>query len=58
LEAKASIRLPDSPFQFFIDNPYLIAYEMLNGLDKKFITSNITATYKLTKQFDVMLRSG
>jgi TonB-linked SusC/RagA family outer membrane protein len=46
------------PFSSFIDNPYLIAYEMLNGLDKKFINGNVTATYNLTKQFDIMLRSG
>ncbi|MCY0969950.1 SusC/RagA family TonB-linked outer membrane protein [Chryseobacterium wangxinyae] len=46
------------PFSSFIDNPYLIAYEMLNGLDKKFITGNVTATYKFAKNFDVMLRSG
>ena len=31
---------------------------MLNGVDKKFITGNLTATYSFNKNFDVMLRSG
>ncbi|MCE3075714.1 SusC/RagA family TonB-linked outer membrane protein [Chryseobacterium gwangjuense] len=46
------------PFSSFIDNPYLIAYEMLNGVDKNFITGNVNLNYKITKNFDVMLRSG
>jgi len=46
------------PFSSFIDNPYLIAYEMLNGVEKKLITGNITANYQFTKDFNVMLRSG
>lgn len=46
------------PFSSFIDNPYLIAYKMLNGVDKKLITGNIIANYQFTKDFNVMLRSG
>lgn len=46
------------PFSSFIDNPYLIAYKMLNGVQKKLITGNITANYQFTKDFNVMLRSG
>lgn len=46
------------PFSSFIDNPYLIAYEMLNGVDKNFITGNVNLSYKITKNFDVMVRSG
>jgi len=46
------------PFSSFIDNPYLIAYKMLNGVDKKLITGNVTADYQFTKDFKVMLRSG
>jgi TonB-linked SusC/RagA family outer membrane protein len=46
------------PFSSFIDNPYMIAYEMLNGVDKNFITGNVNLNYKITKNFDVMLRSG
>ncbi len=46
------------PFSSFIDNPYLIAYEMLNGVDKNFITGNVNLNYKIAKNFDVMVRSG
>ena len=46
------------PFSTFIDNPYLIAYEMLNGVDKKLITGNVTATYNFNKNLELMLRSG
>ncbi|MDR6516604.1 SusC/RagA family TonB-linked outer membrane protein [Chryseobacterium camelliae] len=46
------------PFSSYIDNPYLIAYEMLNGVDKHFITGNVNLNYKFTKNFEVMLRSG
>lgn len=46
------------PFSSFIDNPYMIAYEMLNGVEKNFITGNVNLNYKITKNFDVMLRSG
>ncbi|QCX52451.1 SusC/RagA family TonB-linked outer membrane protein [Elizabethkingia sp. JS20170427COW] len=46
------------PFSTYIDNPYLIAYEMLNGVKKKMITGNITADYKFNKQWSLTLRSG
>lgn len=46
------------PFSAFIDNPYLIAYEMLNGMNKNVITGNVNLNYRFAKNFDVMLRSG
>lgn len=46
------------PFSSFIDNPYLIAYEMLNGVDKNFLTGNVNLNYKITKNLEVMVRSG
>ncbi|MBW8361426.1 MAG: SusC/RagA family TonB-linked outer membrane protein [Kaistella sp.] len=46
------------PFSSFIDNPYLIAYEMLNGVDKRAINGNITLDYKFNNNFSAMLRSG
>lgn len=46
------------PFSSYIDNPYMIAYEMLNGVRKKTITGNITADYQFNKNFSLMLRSG
>lgn len=46
------------PFSSYIDNPYLIAYEMLNGVDRKMITGNITLDYQFNKNFSMMFRSG
>lgn len=46
------------PFSSFIDNPYLIAYEMLNGVDKKVINGGVTVDYQFNKNFSAMLRSG
>lgn len=46
------------PFSSYIDNPYLIAYEMLNGVDKRMITGIVTADYQFSKNFSIMLRSG
>jgi len=46
------------PFSSFIDNPYLIAYEMTNSINSNNIVGNLAATYQVSKKFDVMLRSG
>ena len=46
------------PFSSYIDNPYMIAYQMLNGVAKKMVTGNVTGTYDFNKNFSVMLRSG
>lgn len=46
------------PFSSFIDNPYLIAYEMLNGVDRRLITGNVSFDYQFNTNFGVMLRSG
>lgn len=46
------------PFSSYIDNPYLIAYEMTNSLNKKNITGNISLNYQINKHFDVLVRSG
>ncbi|WP_083610298.1 SusC/RagA family TonB-linked outer membrane protein [Pontibacter flavimaris] len=46
------------PFSSYIDNPYLIAYEMLNGVDSYNTTGNITASYELSPKFDLMVRAA
>ncbi len=46
------------PFSSFIDNPYLIAYEMTNSIKSNNVVGTISATYEFSKHFDVMLRSG
>lgn len=46
------------PFSSYIDNPYLIAYEMTNAINKNNMLGGITLNYEFNKNFDVMLRSG
>ncbi|MGL6127790.1 SusC/RagA family TonB-linked outer membrane protein [Chryseobacterium artocarpi] len=46
------------PFSSYIDNPYLIAYENLNGTNKKTITGNINISYQLAKNLDVVYKTG
>lgn len=46
------------PFSSYIDNPYLIAYENLNGTNKKTITGNINISYQLAKNLDVAYKTG
>lgn len=46
------------PFSGFIDNPFLIAYEMTNAISSNNIIGSIAATYDISKKFDIMLRSG
>ncbi|KAA9340732.1 SusC/RagA family TonB-linked outer membrane protein [Adhaeribacter soli] len=46
------------PFSSFIDNPYLIAYEMTNGLNNYSTVGNLAATYQILPKLDLMVRSG
>lgn len=46
------------PFSSYIDNPYLIAYEMLNGVDTYNTTGNISANYQFSPKFDLMVRAA
>ncbi len=46
------------PFSGFIDNPFLIAHEMTNAINSNNVVGSISATYDISKKFDIMLRSG
>jgi TonB-linked SusC/RagA family outer membrane protein len=46
------------PFSSFIDNPFLIAYEMTNAVKNNNVVGSISATYEISKKFDIMVRSG
>jgi hypothetical protein len=46
------------PFSSFIDNPYLIAYEMTNGMNSHGVVGTLSATYEISKKLNVMVRSG
>lgn len=40
------------------DNPYLIAYEKLNGIQQNTINGSLTANYKITNDLKLILRVG
>ncbi|GAB3823568.1 hypothetical protein GCM10028895_30680 [Pontibacter rugosus] len=46
------------PFSSFIDNPYVIAYEMTNSVDNYSTVGNLSATYEVSPKFELMVRSG
>lgn len=46
------------PFSSFIDNPYLIAYEMLNGVRSNQIVGTLSAGYTISPKFELILRTG
>jgi TonB-linked SusC/RagA family outer membrane protein len=46
------------PFSSYIDNPYVIAYEMTNALNNYSTIGNISATYELSPKLEAMVRSG
>lgn len=46
------------PFSSFIDNPFLIAYEMTNSVNNHSFVGNLSATYQITKNLDVLVRSA
>lgn len=46
------------PFSSFIDNPYLITYEMTNSMRSNAIVGTLSGMYEFSKKFDLMVRSG
>ena len=40
------------------DNPYLISYEMLNKSSRNGVTGNISATYSITDELNIMVRTA
>ncbi|RAW02438.1 SusC/RagA family TonB-linked outer membrane protein [Pseudochryseolinea flava] len=46
------------PFSGFIDNPYLIAYEMTNSVLSNSYVGSLSATYEISKKFELMVRGG
>lgn len=46
------------PFSSYPDNPYLIAYEMLNKNKRQGITGNVEATYTISDNLNIMARTN
>jgi TonB-linked SusC/RagA family outer membrane protein len=49
--------LQTRPFSSLLDNPYLIANEMLNKVSRNNVIGNITANYQFNKELSLMLRT-
>ncbi len=45
------------PFSSLLDNPYLIANEMLNKVSRNNVIGNIMVSYQITKELDLMMRT-
>ncbi|WP_118952845.1 SusC/RagA family TonB-linked outer membrane protein [Taibaiella helva] len=45
------------PFSSLLDNPYLIANEMLNKVNRNNVIGNITANYQFTRELSLMART-
>jgi TonB-linked SusC/RagA family outer membrane protein len=50
--------LQNHPFSGNLDNPYLIAYEMLNKQDRNSLIANVQASYDFTPDLNLMLRTS
>ena len=50
--------LQTRPFSSLLDNPYLIANEMLNKSNRNNVNGNVSATYNFTKNLSLMLRTS
>lgn len=48
----------NTPLSTGRDNPYLIAYEMLNTQDRNALTGNVAATFLINKKLDVTVRTA
>jgi len=46
------------PFSSLLDNPYLIANEMLNQSNRNNVVGNVSATYNFSKNLSLMLRTA
>ncbi|WP_236025584.1 SusC/RagA family TonB-linked outer membrane protein [Algoriphagus oliviformis] len=46
------------PFSSFIDNPFLIAYEMTNSVNNNAVFGNLSANYAFDDHFELMVRGG
>lgn len=46
------------PFSQFIDNPFLIAEDMINSVNNYKTVGNLAATYEITPKLSLLMRSG
>lgn len=46
------------PFSSYIDNPYIIAYEMENPSDKNTLIGSASGVYEFSRKFELLFRTG
>ncbi|WP_232373252.1 SusC/RagA family TonB-linked outer membrane protein [Pinibacter aurantiacus] len=46
------------PFSSFPENPYAVAYEFINRMNRNAVTGNIQATYNFTKELSLQVRTS
>ena len=46
------------PYSSFPENPYAVAYEFINKSNRNELTGNVTASYALTKELSLQLRTS
>lgn len=51
-------RVQVHPFSSFIDNPFLIAHEMTNGMNSNAIIGSLSFNYEFSKKLELMTRAG
>ncbi|WP_177761201.1 SusC/RagA family TonB-linked outer membrane protein [Flavobacterium sp. I3-2] len=47
-----------SPFSSYLENPYVLAYEVLNSMNNNTLTGNLSLDIDFTKNLKLMVRSG
>lgn len=46
------------PFTSYIDNPYVICYEMINASKRNQVTGNVSATYEFNQYLSLLVRAA
>ncbi|MDN5284899.1 MAG: SusC/RagA family TonB-linked outer membrane protein [Mucilaginibacter sp.] len=51
-------RVIEYPFSSFPENPYAVSYEFINKSSRNAVTGNVQATYNITKELSLQLRTS
>ena len=51
-------RVIEYPFSTFPENPYAVSYEFLNKSNRNAVTGNVQATYAITKELSLQVRTS
>jgi hypothetical protein len=51
-------RVIEYPYSSFPENPYAVSYEFINKSSRNAVTGNVQATYSITKELSLMMRTS